>query len=241
MEFLIIGATAAVAGIIQNIAGFGAGIILLMVLPHYYGVLGAPSLNTAIATVMTVILAVRYRKYLSPRAVALPLAGFLIASTVSVWLVGGADLHLLGIAFGVFFILLALYFMFVQKNLKVSASPMAGAICGLLSGTLSGLFSVGAPVLALYFRAVTQDRNHYFGNLQAVLAVGNIVLTITRINRGLYTPDLLLPSLVGFCGLLVGQFVGSRAGRNLDAEKLNRFIYVMVLLSGVNTLWKYLH
>ena len=43
MEFVIVGTSAAVAGIVQNIAGFGAGIILMMILPHFYGVLGAPA------------------------------------------------------------------------------------------------------------------------------------------------------------------------------------------------------
>lgn len=136
--------------------------------------------------------------------------------------------------------MLALYFMFVQKNLKVSGNPIVGAVCGLISGALSGLFSIGAPTMALYFRAVTEDRNHYFASLQTLLAVANTVSTITRINRGLYPADLILPSVVGFLGLLAGQFIGSKVGKNLDAEKLNQFIYIMVLLSGINTLVKYI-
>ena len=147
---------------------------------------------------------------------------------------------LVGIAFGIFFIVLSLYFMFVQKNLKLPDNPIVGAVCGLISGTLSGLFSIGAPTMALYFRAVTEDRNHYFGNFQTLLAVANTVSTIARIKRGLYPADLILPSVVGFLGLLVGQFIGSKAGKNLDAEKLNKFIYIMVLLSGINTLVKYI-
>ena len=39
MEFVIVGAAAAVAGVIQNIAGFGSGIILMMILPHKPGAL----------------------------------------------------------------------------------------------------------------------------------------------------------------------------------------------------------
>ena len=240
MEFVIVGTSAAVAGIVQNIAGFGAGIILMMILPHFYGVLGAPALNTGICMVMTTLLAIRYRKYLSFRTIVVPLACFLLTTVTSIWLVGGADLHLLGIAFGIFFIVLALYFMFVQKNLKVSGNPIVGAVCGLISGALSGLFSIGAPTMALYFRAVTEDRNHYFASLQTLLAVANTVSTITRINRGLYPADLILPSVVGFLGLLAGQFIGSKVGKNLDAEKLNQFIYIMVLLSGINTLVKYI-
>lgn len=98
MEFVIVGTSAAVAGIVQNIAGFGAGIILMMILPHFYGVLGAPALNTGICMVMTTLLAIRYRKYLSFRTIVVPLACFLLTTVTSIWLVGSADLHLLGIA-----------------------------------------------------------------------------------------------------------------------------------------------
>ena len=240
MQLLIVAALTAAAGAVQNIAGFGAGIILMLVFPHFYGILGAPALNIAICTLMTVMLAIRYHRYLRLRDIAAPLPCFALASALVIPIAGKADLRLLGIAFGVFFILLALYFMFVQKNLKVSASPLTGAVCGLISGALSGLFSIGAPTMALYFRAVTEDRNHYFASLQTLLAVANTVSTITRINRGLYPADLILPSVVGFLGLLAGQFIGSKVGKNLDAEKLNKFIYIMVLLSGINTLVKYI-
>ncbi len=240
MQLLIVAALTAAAGAVQNIAGFGAGIILMLVFPYFYGILGAPALNIAICTMMTIIMAIRYHRYLRLRDIAAPLPCFALASALVIPIAGKADLRLLGIAFGVFFILLALYFMFVQKNLKVSASPLTGAVCGLISGALSGLFSIGAPTMALYFRAVTEDRNHYFASLQTLLAVANTVSTITRINRGLYPADLILPSVVGFLGLLAGQFIGSKVGKNLDAEKLNKFIYIMVLLSGINTLVKYI-
>ena len=64
MQLLIVAALAAAAGAVQNIAGFGAGIILMLVFPHFYGMLGAPALNIAICTLMTVMLAIRYHKHL---------------------------------------------------------------------------------------------------------------------------------------------------------------------------------
>ena len=131
-----------------------------------------------------------------------------LASALVIPIAGKADLRLLGIAFGVFFILLALYFMFVQKNLKVSASPLTGAVCGLISGALSGLFSIGAPTMALYFRGITKDRDHYFADLQTTLAVSNVISTSVRIQQGLYTPELVPPTVIGFFGILLGQYLG---------------------------------
>ena len=240
MQLLIVAALTAAAGAVQNIAGFGAGIILMLVFPYFYGILGAPALNIAICTMMTIIMAIRYHRYLRLRDIAAPLPCFALASALVIPIAGKADLRLLGIAFGVFFILLALYFMFVQKNLKVSGNPIVGAVCGLISGALSGLFSIGAPTMALYFRAITKDRDHYFADLQTTMAVSNVISTSVRIQQGLYTPELVPPTVIGFFGILLGQYLGGKVRGRLDADSINRFIYLMVLLSGLNTLWKYL-
>ena len=130
--------------------------------------------------------------------------------------------------------------MFVQKNLKVSASPLTGAVCGLISGALSGLFSIGAPTMALYFRAITEDRDHYFADLQTTMAVSNVISTSVRIQQGLYTPELVPPTVIGFFGILLGQYLGGKVRGRLNADSINRFIYLMVLLSGINTLMKYM-
>lgn len=240
MQLLIVAALTAAAGAVQNIAGFGAGIILMLVFPYFYGILGAPALNIAICTMMTIIMAIRYHRYLRLRDIAAPLPCFALASALVIPIAGKADLRLLGIAFGVFFILLALYFMFVQKNLKVSASPLTGAVCGLISGALSGLFSIGAPTMALYFRGITKDRDHYFADLQTTMAVSNVISTSVRIQQGLYTADLIPPTVIGFFGILLGQYLGGKVRGRLNADSINRFIYLMVLLSGINTLMKYM-
>jgi len=240
MEYLMIGLFAVGAGIIQNIAGFGAGIILMLILPHFFNMLVSPAINAAICTGMTVILAFRYRKYTDYAHVWLPCTCFMAASVSVIWVVSDIDLHLLGAAFGIFLMLLSIYSVFCQKNIKIKATP-ASAICfGLLAGVLSGLFSIGATAMALYFLAVSESRNSYIGNLQTLLAINNVVSLITRIFRGIYTVDLVFPTLIGFAGILLGQFFGSRITKKLNTEKINLFIYIIVGISGLETFAKQL-
>ncbi|MCI9170272.1 MAG: sulfite exporter TauE/SafE family protein [Lawsonibacter sp.] len=240
MEYLIIGLSAVVAGVIQNIAGFGAGIILMLILPHFFNMLISPAINAAICTGMTIILAVHYRKYTDYKRVWLPCVCFMAMSVSIIWVVSDIDLHLLGAAFGVFLIALSIYFIFFQKNIKVKPTAASAVCFGLLAGALSGLFSIGATAMALYFLAISRDRNVYIGNLQTLLAINNVVSLLTRALRGIYTADLILPTAVGFAGILLGQFFGSKIAGKLDAAKINLFIYILVGVSGIETLIKQL-
>ena len=58
--------------------------------------------------------------------------------------------------------------------------------------------------------------------------------------RGIYTVDLILPTLIGFAGIMLGQKLGSKVSRKMDGEKLTRFIYIIVGITGVETLIKQL-
>lgn len=240
LAYLIVGGASVIAGIIQNIAGFGAGIVLMLVLPHFFSLIAAPALNQGISTLMTVILAKRYIKYMEPKQVFLPIACYIAASTCVIWIIKDIDLHLLAIAFGVFMILLSIYFMFVQKNLQLKPTPLTAVLCGLLGGVLSGLFSIGSTAMALYFLACNDKREGYMGNLQFLLAVTNVVSLCMRTLRGIYTIDLLLPTAVGFAGILLGQKIGGKLSSRLDPSVINKCIYILVGLTGLETLIKQL-
>ena len=135
---------------------------------------------------------------------------------------------------------MSIYFIFFQKNIKVKPTAASAVCFGLLAGALSGLFSIGATAMALYFLAISRDRNVYIGNLQTLLAINNVVSLLTRALRGIYTADLILPTAVGFAGILLGQFFGSKIAGKLDAAKINLFIYILVGVSGIETLIKQL-
>ena len=94
--------------------------------------------------------------------------------------------------------------------------------------------------MALYFLAISEDRNVYIGNLQTLLSINNVVSLLTRALRGIYTADLILPTAVGFAGILLGQLFGSKIAGKLDAAKINLFIYILVGVSGIETLIKQL-
>ena len=240
MIYVVLAASAIVAGIIQNIAGFGAGIMMMLVLPRFFGMVTAPGLNQAISVGVTIMLAWRYRAYMKPRLLLLPIIFYLIASIGLIWIVPDLDLNLLGIFFGFLLIFLSLYFMFIQKKIHLHPTPVTAAVCGLIGGSMSGLFALGAPAMALYFLACTDNREDYMGNLQFLLAVTNVISLSARVARGIFTPDLLLPCAVGFAAILTGRRIGDHIAGKMNPQAINYFIYFLVAVSGLETLVKHL-
>ncbi len=170
----------------------------------------------------------------------LPGVCFIVASVATIRLVKNIDLSWLGVMLGIFLVLLSLYYLFWAKNIRIEPTPLIAVVFGLVSGVLSGLFSIGVTLMAVYFLAVTEDRNHYMADLQSVMAVTSIISMATRISSGFYTQSLILPTVFGVAGVLVGLQLGKGIAGRLNAAKINRFIYILVGLTGIETIIKQL-
>ena len=57
MTWLIVALTAAAAGAVQTVTGFGAAVVLMLVLPHLFGVVTASALSMSICIALTASLA----------------------------------------------------------------------------------------------------------------------------------------------------------------------------------------
>lgn len=226
------------AGIVQNITGFGASVVVLLIFPKLFGLVAASSLNQSICTFTTIRMAIKYRKYLEPKNVVLPSIAYIVSSMFCVWIVKDIDLRLLSIAFGAFLILLAIYCMFIQKNIKINSTPVTAIICGFIGGICSGFFTNGATAMAVYFLACSDDRNHYMANLQTLLAVTNVLNIGLRIYRGIYTADLIPMTIIGVIFIFLGHFFGTKLADKLKPDTLKKFIYMLVAICGVETIIK---
>ena len=89
--------------------------------------------------------------------------------------------------------------------------------------------------MAVYYLAVTKDREEYLANAQANFAVNNVTSITTRILNGYYTLDLLPLTLLGIAGVVCGQRFGLNLGSRLNADQLRRVVYAYVIFSGAVT------
>lgn len=213
---------------------------MMLVFPYFYGIIGAAAMNQGICTGITVLLAVKYRKWFDLQIAALPTVCYLITSLTTLLFLKNMDVTTLASMFGVFLIALSIYVAFFQKNLNIRPTALVAIASGTMGGLLSGLFSLGAPAIALYFLMVTDSRETYMGNLQPLFALTNLAGLSMRIVQQYYTIDMVAPTVVGFIALLIGQWIGNRVAGRLSGEKMNQIVCFLVGISGVVTLCKQL-
>ena len=229
-----------VSGLVQSLTGFGAGIVMMLFLPSFFTMLQSPALSCAICLGLTAPMAWKFREHIRFKLILPPLISYEIAALITLNLVGGLDLGLLGVAFGIFLILLSLYFLFLSKNVKVTPSLASAALCGTLSGICNGLFGIGGPMMAVYFLAITDTKESYSGNQQFLFTITTIVNLFIRVHKGFYTLDLIPYTLIGMVGIGIGMRFGLKILARINTNVLRKIIYGFVGISGLLTLFDHL-
>ena len=84
MMYAVIGLIALCAGILQGVTGFGAGIVMMMVLPGFFPLNQAAGVSCAIAIILSLFMFLRYRKYIRIKNVIWPAVLYVAVSSVSI-------------------------------------------------------------------------------------------------------------------------------------------------------------
>lgn len=236
MMFIAVFLIAVLGGAVQAVTGFGAGIVMMLVLPHFFGLITAPALSSAIALALNSSLAFRFRRYIRWNLVLLPALMYTVASVTTIRMVGGLNLDILELAFGIFLVCLSVHFTAFSKRVSVKATPVSASVCALVSGICSGLFGIGGPLMAIYFLAATEGKEEYVGCSQFVFSSTSVVNLLMRLHMGIYTLDMVPMTLLGMVAITLGKLGGLRILERLNTDVLKKIIYIFVGISGVLTI-----
>ena len=221
MMYAIVLLASAVGCVLNTVCGFGFGVMGMIVMPYAMGsaVHAAAVINMA-TFVQATFLAVRYRKHIRWKLLAVPMAV-------------GMDNELMKRVLGAFLIVLSAYFIFAAKHIKLKANTRNGLIAGGIGGVMSGLFATGGPPASLYFSATTETKEEYLATIQAFFSISNFYVTAVRFYSGVIDGTVLRAFLVALGGLALGNILGLYVFKRVDVNFIRRAIYVMMAVSGL--------
>ena len=215
-QMIIVAFIALLGGLVQGVTGFGAGIVMMMVLPTYFAIPQAAGISGTIGILICGMMACRYRKYVNIKKTIMPSVLYLIASSLSVYFAMYVNQNLMKKVFGVFLIILALYFIFFSSKDKKPLNIIASFGCIIISGICDGLFGIGGPLMVLYFLNQTHQTEEYLGTIQTFFLVNSIYMTIFRFVNGIIDMSHILPILCGMVGIATGLTMANRIVDKID-------------------------
>lgn len=234
MLYLIIVVVSLVGALIQGVTGFGASLTIMTILPYFVSLPQSVALSGVIPLAQMVALVWLYRRALNWRRVLIPSAFYLVGCWLSIKHTLSFDPTALKFAFGIFLILVGIYFLKFSEKAKVKDTIPVMVICSFVSGLINGLFGIGGPLMVLYYMAACKSMSEYIACLQCCFFITDIYCLILRTQEGIFTADLIGPSIVGIIVILIGQAFAARIVKKINSEDIiRRCTYIMVCVSGV--------
>ncbi|MDD6073826.1 MAG: sulfite exporter TauE/SafE family protein [Clostridium sp.] len=234
MIYLSIVMAAFVAGIVQGVTGFGGGVIIMMILPLYFAIPQGAGITVTMGIVLCGMMVIRYRKDIKVKMAITPSVLYLVVCSIVIHVSTMVNQAVMKKIFGVFLLLLAIYYLFFTKSVrKRKLGAAASVLCIVISAACDGLFGIGGPLMVLYFMNVTDSTHEYLGTLQLFFMVNSIYNTVFRFYKGILLPEHLIYVGVGLFGILSGVYLANKIVDRLNANVIRKLTYVMIGVSGV--------
>lgn len=233
MEILVM-LTAVLAGIVQGVTGFGSGIVMMMVLPMYFALGESAGISTAICLFLNISMVYTYRKHISFKTIIPPAILYIIVCSMTIYLSTSIDQAFIKKVFGVFLILLAVYYLFINKNNeRKKLSLPVSIMCIIVSAVCDGLFGIGGPLMVLYFLSQTHNTHEYLGTIQTFFLINCVYNTCFRIYRGIIGLAHLPLIGIGVIGIVLGGILANKIVDRLDGTLIRKLTYIMIGISGL--------
>lgn len=232
MTAAVVFLTPIIAGLIQTVTGFGSGIFMMVFFPMLFPILGASAISSAISLAGTCTLSWHYRKYCKWKLTLIPALVYILVSSGAILLAPYLPTDILKKVFGVFLMLLSVYFLVFSSKLKIKATLLSATVCGTLAGILGGLFGIGGPPMVIYFLAALDSKEEYLGTIQFHFFVTGVYMLFFRIYKGIFTMDMIPYVILGMAGMMIGKRLGTKIVDRINADTMKKLVYAFLGVSG---------
>lgn len=117
MTAILFSALAALGGgLVMGVTGFGAGMVIMMVLPVFYSLTESAAISGVVCTVLNAQMAIRYWKHIHFQTLVAPTIAYMILCALLIRFSTEVDQSLIQKGFGIFLICLCIDSFFFTKG-----------------------------------------------------------------------------------------------------------------------------
>jgi uncharacterized membrane protein YfcA len=232
LAWLVGAVVIAAASFVQGLAGFGIGLVSLAFLPFLMSPQHAIVLITLYAAIFIVIIFIPLRRDFTLHGMLELVAGTIVATPAGVWLLAGLPSDLLKRLIGlVLLLIVALEWLGLYPERLRGRGWGLGA--GLAAGLLGGAIGTPGPPVILYAAAQDWSPRTVKANIQAFLAINQVVILIGYWWVGLLDREVWRLTSVFAAPAVAGLGAGMLLFNRLDRERFRRVVFGVLLVSGL--------
>lgn len=236
---LAIGAIFLVSAFTQSFAGFGLALVAVPLLSLLLPIRTAVALQFPLLWALFAFQAWHYRRHV-PWAAMRPLVGGTLAGI----LVGAVLLQrlpepVLVRALAVFLAAVVLFNLVPagrRTTRRYARSRWWGRLCGALSGSFLGAYTIGGPPVVLYVMSVTDHARTAKGFMAAFFALQLLLVAALHASAGLFTRKLLVLSACYAPAVALGAAAGLWVFGRASNRHYRRFVDLLLLGTAL-ALW----
>ncbi len=235
MDYLAIFAVMA-AYMIKGLSGFANALVFGSIMSFSKDNIYITPIDVLLAFPSNLIMTIRERKSLSKK-IFLPLIAMMLIGVIpGTLLLKNLDSAILKIVFGIAILLISadilLRFRTNQEN-NHKGSKLVLTVIGVISGVLSGLFGVGAFLVA-YINRTTDNASAFRANLCIVFMADNLFRIILYSATGILTLSLLKQALILIPFMVLSLFLGIFLSKKINETAIKIIVAVLLILTGIS-------
>lgn len=227
-------AVIALCYVVFGITGFGASLMTVPVLSHFYPVPFVLALACILDLSSSVLLGWRRRKEADKAELTWVLPFSLIGAAAGVTLLVNLPKTAIVIAIGLFIVIYGVYGL-VAPAPKRRVSRAWAPLAGFMGGATGTLFGMGGPPVAIYVTRRIMDKERLMATLSYGVGFNLLIRFGVFAVAGLLMQKELIPGLLLFApAAFLGVRFGSRLHLSMPTAKLLRIVYGLLIASGIS-------
>ena len=227
-----------VAYTVYGLTGFGAAIIAIPLLAHFFPLRFAVPMMLVFDLFAGLLLGLKNRKYLDRSELLRLLPFLLIGMVVGVTVLVQASERWLLLVLGTFVLGYAGCSL-LRKAELVPVSSKWAVPAGLIGGAFTALYGTGGPVYMVYLARRLPDKTVMRATIGVLIFGTALIRLVLFTGSGFYRQDGLLPLALALlpcaiAGYLAGSFLHAR----MSAKRAIQAVWLLLIAGSASLLWR---
>lgn len=237
VQVLLIGLINFAAAFVQASCGFGYAIVAMSLMPLVLPMLQCSSISAVTVVVIAVQMCLSLRRHLSLRTVWLPVVSSMATIPLGIWfLMTFPETVLRGILAVLLLLLTAFFFRTRRRQTAIRGTWYNGVAAGLITGISTGMFNIVGPFFMVYYISVCGELLTYKACMEFSFLIAGLYSTALHAVNGNLRAELMPCYLASAAGACLAGWLGLKAFRRIDRERLSVIVYVLLPLLALTLL-----